>query len=375
MPSTTYMQVDARRDHSFRIPRPDVSDRLGTPNACTACHTERPARWAAAQITAWRGGDTTSHGLQRFADALAAAEGRVARAQPLLQGVATDSTQPAIPRATALAELAAPTDRATLGVVGRGLSDPDPLVRLGALRPVWQFPPERRAVFVAPLLADTMRVIRIDAAGVHPGAALTTNADEKTAFEHAADEFIASQRYNADRADARTNLGTFFAVQQRDAATAGSELLAAIRIDPFFVPAYANLADVYRAQGGDRDADAERILRAGLVLAPRSAALHHALGLALVRRRQLPAAVAELQRAASLEPTNLRFTYTYAVALYSTGKVPAAIAALDRILAVDENYRDALAAMVGYLGTQGKLALAKRYSDRLRELASRDVSR
>jgi tetratricopeptide (TPR) repeat protein len=38
MPQTTYMAVDPRRDHSLRIPRPDLSVQLGTPNACAGCH-------------------------------------------------------------------------------------------------------------------------------------------------------------------------------------------------------------------------------------------------------------------------------------------------------------------------------------------------
>src|SRR5262245_58627642 len=38
MPQTTYMDVDPRRDHSLRVPRPDLSVQYGTPNACTRCH-------------------------------------------------------------------------------------------------------------------------------------------------------------------------------------------------------------------------------------------------------------------------------------------------------------------------------------------------
>src|SRR5690606_20290388 len=41
MPETTYMEVDPRRDHSIRVPRPDLSVNLGTPNACTKCHLDR----------------------------------------------------------------------------------------------------------------------------------------------------------------------------------------------------------------------------------------------------------------------------------------------------------------------------------------------
>jgi hypothetical protein len=41
MPARTYMGVDARRDHSMRIPRPDPSVALGTPNVCNGCHPDR----------------------------------------------------------------------------------------------------------------------------------------------------------------------------------------------------------------------------------------------------------------------------------------------------------------------------------------------
>ena len=45
-----YMGIDARRDHSFRIPRPDLSVLLGTPNACNDCHQDKSAEWAAAEV-------------------------------------------------------------------------------------------------------------------------------------------------------------------------------------------------------------------------------------------------------------------------------------------------------------------------------------
>jgi predicted CXXCH cytochrome family protein len=40
MPIKKYMVVDPRRDHSLRIPRPDLSLKLGTPNACVGCHLD-----------------------------------------------------------------------------------------------------------------------------------------------------------------------------------------------------------------------------------------------------------------------------------------------------------------------------------------------
>jgi predicted CXXCH cytochrome family protein len=40
MPESVYMGIDRRRDHSFRVPRPDLSLKNSTPNACTGCHLD-----------------------------------------------------------------------------------------------------------------------------------------------------------------------------------------------------------------------------------------------------------------------------------------------------------------------------------------------
>ena len=68
MPTRTYMVVDARRDHSIRIPRPDLSVKLGTPNACTNCHTDKSAQWASDSVNKWYG--HTPEGFQQFAETL-----------------------------------------------------------------------------------------------------------------------------------------------------------------------------------------------------------------------------------------------------------------------------------------------------------------
>jgi len=105
--------------------------------------------------------------------------------------------------------------------------------------------------------------------------------EQRAAFGRASVEYIETQRYNADRAEARVNFGTFYAYRG-DAAQAEAEINTAIALDPDFVPAYVNLADLYRAMG--RDADGERSLREGLDIVPGHASLHDALGLALGKR-------------------------------------------------------------------------------------------
>ena len=74
MPSQTYMEIDDRRDHSLRVPRPDLTVKLGTPNACNGCHTkpqETPA-WAAERVKEWYGDKRPDD--PHFASAIAAAQ-------------------------------------------------------------------------------------------------------------------------------------------------------------------------------------------------------------------------------------------------------------------------------------------------------------
>jgi Tfp pilus assembly protein PilF len=370
MPTTTYMVVDPRHDHSLRVPRPDLSVKFGVPNACNKCHANRDARWAAKQVKTWYGHDP--QGYQRFAAAFAAFDKDEPGAQAQLRAIAGDSTQPPIVRATAFAETDITFGRATRELFATGASDSNELVRLGVLESLVNAPLDARVPLAAPLLSDPVRVVRLEAASVlAPVPAEQLSAESRTAFERAANEYVASLRYNADRADARVNLGTFYA-NRGEAGKAEEEIQAAIRVDPLYTPAYVNLADLYRATG--RDADGARILRDGLKLAPRNATLHYALGLALVRMKQRQAALGEFERATRLDPGSARFAYVYAVALHSTGKPAAAIAQLEKALRAHPYDRNILEALVSFHAQRGERAAAQRYAVRLQALAEKDDS-
>ncbi len=103
MPQRRYMVVDDRRDHSFRIPRPDESVRLGTPNTCTACHSRRSGAWAAAAVQKWYGPAAAAR--PSFAAAFHAGRTRQPEGASLLSSLVADRAQPPIVRATALSLL------------------------------------------------------------------------------------------------------------------------------------------------------------------------------------------------------------------------------------------------------------------------------
>jgi predicted CXXCH cytochrome family protein len=366
MPTTTYMVVDPRHDHSLRVPRPDLSVQLGTPNACNGCHANRDARWAATQVKQWYGHDP--QGYQRFAPAFFAVNAHAVDATSQLRALAADARHPAIARATALVQFTTPLSQVALDTIVAALRDPSPLVRLAALQSLANAPPDARLRLAAPLLSDPLKAIRIEAASVlAPVPAEQLSAQQRAAFERASGEYVASQRYNADRAEARVNLGTFYATRG-DVAKGEAEIKAAIALDRASIPAYVNLADLYRAQG--RDADGERILREGSKVSPKSAMLHHALGLALVRLKRTDAALTELESATVLEPGSARFAYVYAVALHSTGKSDAAIAKLKKALSDHPNDRDILEALASFHSARGDSSEARMYADRARSLTN-----
>jgi Flp pilus assembly protein TadD len=360
MPTTTYMVIDPRHDHSLRVPRPDLSTKLGTPNACNGCHNNRDARWAAAQVKQWYGRDP--QGYQRFATTFAAANNGAPDAQAQLRAIAGDASYPAIARATSLAQLNAPLSQAALDSLAATLRDENPLIRLAGLQVLANAPINARMQLAFPLLFDPVRTVRIEAASVL--APLPRNENQRAAFERAAGEFVESQRYNADRPEARNNLGTFYG-NRGDPVKAEEEIKAAIRLDRFFIPAYVNLADLYRA--GGRDPDGEVTLRQGLNVAPKNAILHHALGLVLMRLKRSDEALRELERATALEPGNARFAYVYAVALHSTGRVDAAIAKLEKAL-LAPNDRDIVTALASFHQARGEHAAANRHAERLKSL-------
>jgi predicted CXXCH cytochrome family protein len=368
MPARTYMVVDRRHDHSFRIPRPDLSVKFGMPNACNDCHRDRTAAWAAAAIERWHG--PSRKGFQTYAEAFHAAWMDQADATALLASVASDRNAPAIARASALTELGPRLSPANMNLARASLSDPDPMVRMGALDILESVPAGQLWPLVSPLLSDSNRGVRIRAVSLLAGVPTASQPPaDRERFERAAAEFIAAQRLNADRPEARSALGNFFARRGRP-VEAEAEYKAALRLSPQFAPAAINLADLYRALG--RDGEGESVLRAAIMASPRDAGLHHALGLALTRLKRPDGAIGELRRAAELDPERARYAYVYGVGLHSAGRVGDALAVLRENLARHPTDRDTLLALVTFNRDTGDIVSALEYAEQLTRSAPGD---
>jgi predicted CXXCH cytochrome family protein len=361
MPARIHMVVDPRRDHGFRVPRPDLSVAIGTPNACTGCHRDRPPRWAADRVAAWHGPARAA--VPHFARALHAARRGLPEAGPALVALAADPSQPGIARATALASLPEFPRAPMVPAVESALRDPDALVRMAAVRATEALAPQRRAALAAPLLRDPVRAVRLAAA--HALAGVTLPDAQRRDLDGAVAEWIRSEEVNADRPEAHLNLAGLYARLGR-AADAESALRTALALDPRFVPALVNLADLMRAQG--RDADGERFLGDALRVAPDAPEALHALGLLRVRQNRLPEAVDLLRRAAAGRPESAHFAYVYAVALHDTGRPADAVAVLAAAHRRRPAHRETLAALATYVAERGDAKRALEYAEKLAAL-------
>ena len=368
MPTRTYMVVDPRHDHSLRIPRPDLSVKLGTPNACNDCHNDKSAQWAVSAVESWYG--PNREGFQNYAEAFHAAWADQPDSAKLLAAVAADPNAPAFARASALTDLAPSLSSTNSTLARAGLSDPDPMVRIGALDMLESVPANQIWPLASPLLSDPSRGVRIRAVSL---LAVVPTANQPPAdrerFERAAAEFIDAQRFNADRPESRSALGSFLAKRGRP-VEAEAEYKAALRLSPQYAPAAVNLADLYRGLG--READGESVLRAALVASPQDAGLHHALGLTLVRLKRVDEALAELHRAVELDPGQARYAYVYAVALHSAGRTGEAMTELKENLARHPDDRDTLLALVTFSRDSADAGGALEYAEQLARMAPQD---
>ena len=364
MPTRTYMVVDPRRDHSIRIPRPDLSVKLGTPNACNNCHTDKSAQWSMDSVDKWYG--HAPKGFQRFAETLDAGSAGAPGAQQSLERLVADREEPAIARATALSMLSPYAPPPTDAAVRTGVTDDSALMRRAGARALSNSDPGASANTLAPLLSDPIRAVRIEAAEVLAGLpADNFPADVAAAFSRATDEYISAQQLNADRPEAHLNLGVLSA-RENHFDKAEADLRTALSLDPSLAPAAVNLADLYRAQ--NRDEEGERILKDAISRSPNDASLEHALGLLMVRQKRGTQGLDLLAAAAHSEPGNARYVYVYAVALNGAGQTHAAIETLERSIKVHPYDRESLAALVSFFEQAGDPAKALTYAQRLDEL-------
>ena len=364
MPHKTYMGVDERRDHGFRIPRPDLTKRLGTPNACTQCHADKSAEWATNAIFQWTGKhpDTTFD----FSPGISAAWLGSAAADRLLTALSKQKGQTGIVRASALSLQSGSASKESENNIARSASDPDVLVRIGAARALSTLSQEKSIGIGTRLLSDSVRSVRIEAARALAGTPENLlSPEQKSRLASAVDELIHTELVSAERPESHVNIAQIYFRLGR-ARDAEHELKTALRLDERFVPAMVNLADLYRAT--NRDGEGETWLRKAITVAPKQAAPVHAMGLLEIRRGRRTEALSWLSKAVQLDPKDAGYAYIYALALVETGAAEKGLAVVESARKRSPEDASLLQAQISIERGSGKNGAAARHEAELERL-------
>jgi len=370
MPETTYMEVDARRDHSLRVPRPDLSVAHGFPNACTGCHLDRaqisdeqrasfkqyrdwilvaqkdPAVaaelrkvdvWAAEKVEEWFPDSKFRLGDRHFGELLAGAwQNQPDAAQKVLDLVKRRS-YPAVVRAAGWRWLSENPTADVFDAAPQALQDPSPLVRAAAARvfeamiptndQLAEIPPaarraqaiELRSQFdvLFELLEDPVRSVRLEAAEVLsrvPAELLPaiSTGPQRESLQLAIDDLKHSFELLNDRAGGHSELALIHE-SQGDFRRAIAEYQLAIRVEPNAAGARSNLALLLEQMAAGSD-NAEQLLTEAKKLRQEELAL--------------------LARDARLAPEIAAVQYRYGMSLYLDGQHDKALAVLERAAAL-----------------------------------------
>ncbi len=339
MPGRYYMGVDYRPDHSFRIPRPDLSLALDTPNACSRCHVDKPVQWSVDAMAKWYGQKKRPH----YGTILAAGRRREQDALTALVSLAEDRLYPDIVRATALSLASSYTDAAAIHALERALSDEAALLRHTAVNRLALPDADQRLALVGPLLYDPVRAVRIEAArSLVTAAQQGVDPSLQAPYERALDEYVKAMERTGDFAASRHNLGNLYAdLGQTNEAI--DHYRKAIAIDRLFYPAKVNLAMLYNTLG-QKDS-AEALLREVVAEHPALYEIKYALGLLLAEKKAFEDAVTYLGDAAAGLPQRSRIHYNLALLLKQLKRNAHAETALHRALTVDPKNPDYLYAL------------------------------
>ncbi len=328
MHERTYMVTDPRRDHSIRIPRPDLSDKLGTPNACNQCHQDKSTAWATGYLKEWYGQDLLDQ--EHYGEVFWAGRQSYPEAREGLLRLASDRQRAPMIRATAISLLGNYPDQSTTELLQLMINDPDPLIRYATLTVVQTGEPELIRDICIPRLRDTVKLVRLMAANALtsvPGQMIPAGSRER--LNTVLKEYNASLMINADHPSTHLNFGNLY-LNTGNYEKAEASYREAIAIEPGLVAPYINLADLYRRL--DRDDEGEEVLRSALKKYPDLAAVNYSLGLLEVRQGNHEEALGYLEKAAKSDPDDPHYSYVYAIGLNSQNRPEEALQVLGKAL-------------------------------------------
>ncbi|MFI5155504.1 MAG: tetratricopeptide repeat protein [Chitinophagales bacterium] len=339
MPSKLYMGNDLRHDHSFRVPRPDLTVKYGTPNTCNSCHSDKAASWAVEAIAKNFGQIKGS----RFADHLVPGSRLDSGSESHLNQLISDTAAPNIIRAAAVDYISKLGSSNSISTLISKLKDSSAMVRFHALEGLSGADPAQWIRFAAPLLQDPVRGVRTAAAELFIALPQDRIPQEWLSGFYSAkaelERYISNQ---TDFAQGNVRAGDYYK-KMNNLPAAEKYYKRALVKDSRLTIAKVNLASTFNEEGKNEEA-LEQLLGAQK-LEPNSDHIYFSLGLLYAELKQPALAEKAFQKAIELKTNNIRVYYNYALMLQQDKKAAAAEAIFIKGLQKDPTNGDLLYAL------------------------------
>ncbi|MCO5236027.1 MAG: tetratricopeptide repeat protein [Chitinophagaceae bacterium] len=329
MPSKTYMGNDLRHDHSFRVPRPDLSVAYATPNACNSCHTDKTAQWAAKAVEKWYGSKRKYH----FAEDLIPGSKMDAESEAHLVKLLSDTSVPRIIKATAANYLGGIATESSLQHLLNCLQHEDAQVRYEALRSLMNFSPHQFLNDIAPLLDDKVRAVRIAAADLFSSIPRQEIPSAyASSYTKANAELMNYLLYQADFAHGNVSIADYY-MRTGDPGNAEKFYLRVLKKDSLVNLPRLNLSILYNSQG--RNKEALQVLETAAKIDNKNPQIFYNLALLQNEMKNPAAAIENFQKALDLKMQDQRLYYNYGLLLHQSGNSSKAIGVLETGLKVN----------------------------------------
>lgn len=310
-----YMVNDFRRDHSFRVPRPDQSAEyeqygIELPNACTGCHTDKTDEWAADWIVEKYGPERADH----FSDHLL--KGYFKDNAAFLTLIDSVGKYPDYVRATAMSQYSqSGLTEMEVNALGKYLRDPYALVRNETVEAYRRMGRTDKAPLIEPLLNDSLRVVRVSAARYY--AMQHMDISEAVNGKEAFDEFMHQMELNSDFASGQLQKALYYDAKG-DTERAIQAYLKSLQIDNRYNRSRMNLALIYYGQGLYEKS--EELYLEVAALEPEFSDSFYMLGLLYNEMGQNENSLKYLGLACEKDPKNENAFYNYALKLQEVKK-------------------------------------------------------
>ncbi|MCG8306698.1 MAG: tetratricopeptide repeat protein [Cytophagales bacterium] len=361
MPGQYYMGIDFRNDHSIRIPRPDLTEKIGTPNACNQCHTDKDVKWAINYFQKWYGIKNRPH----YGEVLAAGRMNSSEAKLPLIRLANDTLSPLIARATAIELLGNYASDSAYLTIKKYLDDPYAMLRHAAIAVYNNTSLQNYVNDIAPLLNDPYAAVRGQAAfklTFVPRDQIPERYERN--FKQALKEYRESNEYAADFSGGRLNLGILYS-NTGQLQQAKHSYQMAIKIDSAFVPAKINLASIHNRVGENKEA--EMLYREIITGNPDYSEVYYSLGLLLAEDGNYSESAKYMEIAYEKSPENTRALYNLSLVYQRLEKFDKAENRLLRAIEIDPKNFDYLYAIAHFYINNNKFDKARKMARKLKK--------